>query len=129
VPNSASGGNSAGRKLVLIVEDHVPTREALSSLLDSEGYQVLQAGNGLEALELIDALDELPGVVLLDLAMPVMDGREFLKTRAQDLTLSRIPVVVLSGNAQDGQEMEGVAACLCKPTRPDSLLRLLNHLC
>jgi len=129
MPNSASDSNSAGRKLVLIVEDHPPTREALSSLLDSEGYRVLQAGDGLEALELIHDIDESPSVVPLDLAMPVMDGREFLKTREQDLTLSRIPVVVLSGNAQDGQVMEGAQACLRKPASADSLLRLLSHLC
>jgi CheY-like chemotaxis protein len=67
VPNSASDGNSAGRKLVLVVDDHPPAREALSALLDSEGYHVLEAGNGLEALELIDAVAELPCMIVLDL--------------------------------------------------------------
>jgi len=122
-------GNSAGRKLVLVVDDHPPTREALSSLLDWKGYHVLQAGNGLEALELIDAVAEPPCMVVLDLVMPVMDGREFLKARAQHRTLSRIPVVVLSADARDGEVMEGVEACLRKPTSPDSLLRLLSRLC
>jgi two-component system chemotaxis response regulator CheY len=129
VPNSASDGNSAGRKLVLIVDDHPPTREALSALLDSEGYHVLEAGNGLEALELIDAVVEPPCMIVLDLAMPVMDGREFLKARSQRRAISRIPVVVLSANVRDGQPMEGAEACLSKPTSPDSLLRILSNLC
>jgi len=127
--NSGPDGNSAGKKLVLIVDDHPPTREALSALLDSEGYHVLEAGNGLEALQLIDTVAQPPCLVLLDLVMPVMDGREFLKARAQDHALSRIPVVVLSSSARDGQVMEGAEACLRKPASLEALLRLLSHLC
>ena len=129
--NSSDGndGNSAGSKLVLIVDDDSPTRQALSSLLDSQGYHVLQAANGLEALELIHPVTEPPCVVLLDLVMPVMDGWEFLKARAHDWTLSQIPVIVLSANARDGQVMEGVEACLRKPMSFDRLLILLSHLC
>jgi CheY-like chemotaxis protein len=129
VPNNGNDRGLASRKLILIVEDHSPTREGLSSLLDLEGYRVIEAANGLEALELIETIAELPCVVLLDLFMPVMDGREFLKARAQDRTLSRIPVVLLSANIQDGQAMEGVDGCLRKPASPDSLLRLLSNLC
>jgi CheY-like chemotaxis protein len=129
VPNRASDGRLAVRKIVMIVEEHPPTREALSSLLDSEGYRVLKAGNGLEALDLIDAGAELPCVVLLDLVMPFMDGPEFLKARSQDRTLRRIPVVVLSADVRDGQAMEGVNACLRKPASPDILLSLLSRLC
>ncbi len=129
MPKSSTNDHPAGRKLVLIVEDHPPTREALYMLLDSQGYQVLQAGNGLEALEVIDAIAEPPSIVLLDLVMPVMDGREFLKARGQDCTLSRIPVVVLSSNARDGESMDGVEACLRKPTSPETLLRLVHRLC
>lgn len=101
----------------------------MSALLDSEGYHVLEAGNGLEALESIDAVAEPPCMIVLDLAMPVIDGREFLKARAQDRTLSQIPVVVLSGNARDGQLMEGAEACLSKPANPEGLLRLVCRLC
>jgi CheY-like chemotaxis protein len=129
VSNNDTDGNLAGSKLVLIVEDHPPAREVLSSLLASEGYRVIEASNGREALELVDAGPELPCVIVLDLVMPVMDGREFLKARAQDPTLSRVPVVVLSSNVQDGQTMDWVEACLRKPTSPDSLLRLLRRLC
>jgi CheY-like chemotaxis protein len=129
VSSNGTDGGLAGRKLVLIVEDHPRVREALSSLLDSDGYRVLKAGNGREALELLDAGAELPCLVLLDLVMPIMDGREFLKARAQDPTLGRIPVVVLSAGARDGQDIEGVAACLRKPASPDKLLRLLGRLC
>lgn len=131
MPDSANdgNGNSTARKLVLVVDDHPPTREALSSLLDSQGYHVLEAENGLQALELIDAVAEPPCMVVLDLAMPVMDGQEFLKARALDRTLSQIPVVVLSADARDGQHIDGVAACLRKPANPEHLLGLVSILC
>lgn len=65
-------------KIIMIVEDDVSIREALQDLLISEGYTVYCAENGKEALHLLSQ-NINPHLVLLDLSMPVMDGKTFLK--------------------------------------------------
>src|ERR1700730_13811531 len=69
-------------KLVLLVDDDPLGRESLSELLDAKGYSVLEAENGQTALEVLKKTPHFPCLIVLDLAMPVMDGREFLKLRA-----------------------------------------------
>jgi CheY-like chemotaxis protein len=79
---------------VLVVDDENDIREAVAELLAEEGYQVLGAGDGAEALRKARAFH--PSVVLLDLMMPGMNGWEFCAERKRDPELERIPVIVLS---------------------------------
>ena len=104
-------GKPANGKLVLVVDDDCSMRECLSALLQVEGYSVLEAENGQTALEVLEKPPYLPCMILLDLAMPVMNGREFLKLRAKDPVLRKIPVVVVSGNAPSGP-LNGIDAYL-----------------
>jgi len=69
---------------VLLVDDDRDIRETLSELLDASGYAVLQAENGQIALDVLKTTPRFPCVVVLDLSMPVLDGREFLRLRASD---------------------------------------------
>src|SRR3954465_15077178 len=85
---------SAGQCKVLVVDDDVDTREALSSALAEAGFLVEQAANGDEALESISEIGE-PDVILLDLRMPGMYGDQFLE-RARGL---RSRVIVLTGDS------------------------------
>lgn len=85
---------------VLVVDDDTSAREGLSELLDAKGYTVLQAENGQIALDVLKKMPHLPCLIVLDLAMPVMDGRGFLKQRALDPILRDIPVVVVSGRVR-----------------------------
>jgi CheY-like chemotaxis protein len=80
---------------ILVVDDDFDIREVLCDILASEGYRVLPAANGADALRHLRGCD-VPNLVLLDLRMPVMDGYEFLKRRAADSSLKEIPVIVLS---------------------------------
>ena len=89
------GGGHDG---VLIVEDDQGLREALASALDDEGYTVLLARNGREALDLLEK-GIRPCVVLLDLMMPVMDGWQLVKEIKSDPKLAAIPVCVISALA------------------------------
>src|SRR5512142_2554210 len=73
--------------------DHL-IREALAEALDEEGFEVLEAANGREALDKLHA--ERASLVLLDLMMPVMDGWSFREAQLHDPEISNIPVVVLS---------------------------------
>ena len=111
---------------VLIVEDDPDSRNMLAALLGLHGYRTVTAANGLEALEL--ARRERPGVILLDLMMPVMDGQTFRREQLNDATLAGIPVVVLSAHAQTAELSRelGVAAHLLKPFDLDQLLRAIT---
>lgn len=81
--------------LVLVVEDQPEAAELIGSILRREGCEVLTARDGVEALELVRELPR-PDLVLLDLELPIMDGRVFLEKLRSDPSLSGIPVVVVS---------------------------------
>lgn len=81
---------------ILVVEDTKDLRETLATVLQLEGYQVVTADNGLLALAAVYNAEYC--LILLDIAMPIMDGFEFLKIYDQQLML-HIPVIILSGEA------------------------------
>ena len=115
---------------VLVVDDDPEIRESLSELLDHRGYSVLQAENGRRALDVLKTVPpQTPCIVVLDLAMPVLDGHQFLKYRAEDPVLRRIPVVVVSANPRPPQPLEGIEAYLQKPLEPDVLLEIIRRTC
>jgi CheY-like chemotaxis protein len=91
-------------RTVLLVEDDDDIRDAVQDALERRGYQVLTAEDGQKALALLRALPVLPGVILLDLTMPVMNGWEFMSAQAADPALAAIPVVVLSAVPNLAQE-------------------------
>jgi CheY-like chemotaxis protein len=103
---------------VLVVDDETDIREAVAELLAEEGYEVLDAGDGAEALRKARAFH--PNVVLLDLMMPGMSGWEFCAQRKGDPELERIPIIVLSALGRvPGIDVEGY---LQKPFELDDLL-------
>lgn len=69
----------APRQIVMLVDDDEDIRELMSEILVAKGFVVLQAGNGLEAMEVLKETERLPSVVLLDMAMPTMDGPRFFE--------------------------------------------------
>src|ERR1700679_2088809 len=89
---------TAEKKTILIVEDDQGIRETLVEILDSEGYIVLSASNGLEALQVLRSTAVKPDLILLDLMMPVMDGLSFKAQSSQDPSLAKIPVVIMSAD-------------------------------
>jgi DNA-binding response OmpR family regulator len=103
---------------VLIVDDEADIRDAVSELLSDEGYEVLGASDGDEALEKARAFH--PSLVLLDLMMPGMNGWEFRARQKGDPELASIPVVVVSALGR----VAGLdaAAYLEKPFEVDDLL-------
>jgi CheY-like chemotaxis protein len=113
------GQESAARettpKTVLLVEDDVEIRDILQDLLEAEGYDVIPASHGRQALEFLQASRQtkLPNLVVLDLMMPLVDGSEVLRTMKNDAALADIPVVVLSAVARE--RPAGAAAFLRKP--------------
>ena len=112
---------------VLLVDDDEDIRETLSELLDACGYAVLQAENGQIALDVLKTTPRFPLVVVLDLSMPVLDGREFLRLRASDPILRDIPVVVVSGSNQPSEPLPGIDEYLRKPVKFERLMEIINH--
>lgn len=108
---------------VLVVDDDPSIRETVTEVLVAEGYQVLEAGDGREALDRLDGiLDRC--VVLLDLAMPRMNGLEVLAELSRRGQTGRTPVLVMSANAHPREiDFPQVVALLRKPFELDELLR------
>jgi two-component system response regulator CpxR len=113
------------KRRVLIVDDDPDAREVLAEVLQTQGYQAYQAENGQQALDLLKALPPPPGLILLDLDMPVMDGREFL-SHLPHLPGTRPMVIVITG--QDPRGVPGAAAVLRKPVSLSQLLGLIQGL-
>ncbi|MEW6715088.1 MAG: response regulator [Nitrospirota bacterium] len=110
------------RKPILLVDDDrvdvMTTKRALKDI--NVTNPVYTAGNGEEAIELLrDGKTEKPGVILLDLNMPRMNGIEFLRVVKNDDSLKRIPVVVLTTSKEEEDKVEsfslGVAGYMIKP--------------
>jgi CheY-like chemotaxis protein len=112
---------------VFVVDDDEALLDALAGLLESEGYEVETARNGKEAIEKLATIAP-PGVILLDLKMPVMDGWQFLAARSADPAAPRVPVVLLSGLAFI-PNAPGVADFLSKPIDSSRLLACVRRFC
>ncbi|TXM92680.1 response regulator [Methylobacterium sp. WL116] len=98
-------GKGAGD--VLVVDDDADMRERLRIVLERNGWAVREAGNGAEALERV--LEARPGIVLLDLTMPVMDGFTFLRELRAIPSCTEVPVVVLSARDVSAAERDRLA--------------------
>jgi two-component system cell cycle response regulator DivK len=93
---------------ILLVEDAEDNRELARELLEVAGYLVIEATNGLEALE--QARRHPLDLVLLDLSMPIVDGWEALRQLKADPRLAAIPVVALTAHAMAGDRERALAA-------------------
>jgi Tfp pilus assembly pilus retraction ATPase PilT/CheY-like chemotaxis protein len=115
---------------VLLVEDEEPLRRVLRDLLEREGYKVLEAGNGVQALDEIDR--GAPDVVLLDLNIPQLDGFGVLNHIRNRAQTSDLPVIVLTARGDEESEVRalqmGATDFLTKPFRPRALSARLQSL-
>jgi CheY-like chemotaxis protein len=110
---------------VLLIEDDVDVRDAIAEVLSDVGYAVVSAANGRLALDLLTGGTK-PDVIVLDLMMPEMDGREFRKRQLADAALSTIPIVVITADGRAPPTDLGVAGVLKKPFAPGALLSAIE---
>ena len=113
------------RHPVLVIEDHRETRGAIERLLHLDGYTVVAASDGQEALDYLQK-GGAACLIVMDIRMPGMDGRLFRERQLADATLARIPVVVFSGDATN--PLPGVAAFVRK-SDPNGLLAFVAEHC
>jgi two-component system, cell cycle response regulator DivK len=111
--------------LILVVDDNLDAREMYAMYLEYEGFRVLEAQNGHEAVE--KARADRPSLVLMDASMPRLDGWDAVKILKADPKTSGIPVLMLTGHAYDEHRVRAAAVgadgFLAKPVLPDHLAR------
>lgn len=111
-------------KRILVVEDDTSIRELLVELLESEGYAVASAVNGLEGIKYLQS-QGIPDLILIDLMMPVMDGYSFRSEQLKNDSWAKIPTVVMSAEANAKEKMKNfnITAFLSKPVELDTILQ------
>jgi two-component system, cell cycle response regulator DivK len=116
--------------LVLVVEDYQDAREMYAAYLQFSGYRVAEAANGLEALDKTREL--MPDIILMDLALPKMDGWEATRRLKADERTKHIPIVALTGHAlaghAEGARQAGCDAFVTKPCLPDALVSEIERM-
>jgi two-component system, cell cycle response regulator DivK len=116
--------------LVLVVEDYQDAREMYAAYLNFSGYRVAEASNGIEAIE--KTLELMPDIILMDLALPKMDGWEATRRLKLDERTKDIPIVALTGHAlaghAEGARQAGCDAFVTKPCLPDALVAEIQRM-
>ena len=123
--------NHAGPRRVMVVEDEPSIRAVVADILRFEGYDVREAGNGLEGLGMLEGWR--PHVIVLDLMMPVMDGWAFAEASHRLLGGDGVPILVASASPDLSRAATtlrpfGVRAAVAKPFDVDVLLAAVEHL-
>jgi len=117
-------------KRILVVDDEPDILKVIAVRLKAQGYEILTAVDGKEALDLIQ--QQRPDLVLLDLRLPVMDGYEVCRRMKSDDDLKDIPVIILTATVPEklAQKMEELKAndYMTKPFIPENLLEKVKKL-
>jgi len=129
-PLELSGDAQRARPVVLIAEDQQELRELYAQQLSMSGFDVIEAANGAEAIDLTSV--RLPDVILMDLSMPVVDGWEATRRLRADTRTAHIPVVALTAHDGSG-ELERATDAGCdwfvpKPCPPDALITEIRRI-
>jgi two-component system, cell cycle response regulator DivK len=109
--------------LILVVDDYEDSRVMYVEYLRLVGFRVEQAADGKDALE--KAMELVPDLILMDLALPVVDGWEAIRRLRADPRTKAVPIIALTGHSQQYAEQTGSSGCdafLSKPCLPDVLL-------
>jgi CheY-like chemotaxis protein len=124
-PKNQGSELCAGPADILVVDDNPDVRELLCIVLELDGYRVLAAEGGRDALELLTRIVP-PALILLDLMMPDMDGLQVVAALQADAALASIPVVFVSGSTE---AIATGARFLRKPVQCDDLIRAVREFC
>ncbi len=123
-------GGEAEFASILIAEDNDDVAMLICNMLRDEGYSVSRAVDGQEALEMLR--EELPDMLITDIAMPRMDGLELMRSVRADETMCCLPIVVVSARVEDHERLDGISAgaevYLAKPFINEELLLIVNKL-
>jgi CheY-like chemotaxis protein len=113
---------------VLVVEDDYEVRVTVRSILEVEGYEVCTAINGKDALALLASSSRKPVLALVDLVMPMMDGRQFIEILKRTEALAALPLVVQSAYI-DREPPSRIAGFMRTPVDENALLEVVKKHC
>jgi CheY-like chemotaxis protein len=118
-------------KKILIIDDDQGIRDALSELLEMEGYLVALAGNGSEGLRVLRQMESPPDLILLDFMMPSMDGFQFREMQVAERLHPRVPVVLMSADChvEEKQVRGGMMDHLRKPMDISDVINMVKKHC
>lgn len=112
------------------MDDDIDIRLTLSDILEDEGYNVTSASDGLEGIQAINNMPQPPGLIILDLMMPNMNGHEFLKVRTENEKLASIPVAYFSADTEiHSKSQEAGVESIRKPVNFGELLSVVKKHC
>lgn len=118
------------KNLILLVDDEPNLRELLRQMLELGGFDVVEAEDGLEALEKLELVT--PDIMILDVMMPNLDGVSLCKKLRAGTSFAGLPIIMVSGKTQQKAVQEGLAAganqYLCKPITVQELLQSVRSL-
>jgi CheY-like chemotaxis protein len=118
-------------RTILVVDDEEAIREVIGEIFSTRGYEIVTASNGREALEVLRDPQRRPGLILLDLMMPVMSGFEFLEQVRDDTTITPPPIVIMSAYLGEKKLPENCVvpprARIQKPFTVASLLAIVEE--
>lgn len=112
---------------VLVVEDDLDILALFDAGLTMRGFEVQTATNGKDGLAMLEGMTELPGVIVADLHMPVMNGWQFLTALSQDPRLAQIPVIVLTAGDDPAKSAPRPPTILIKPVAMDDLAGAISR--
>jgi len=115
-------------KTILVIDDNEDARNLLGAALRHDGYRVCEAENGRDALDQLEAMSQLPCLLLLDMMMPIMSGQELLEALHERPRLASVPVVLLSAGIRPSQAPD-VKVFMGKPTDLRMLRTVVRELC
>ena len=118
-------------KTIMIVDDAASMRGLISMTLKNNGYEVIEASDGKEAIKRLSSAGKVD-LIITDLNMPNMDGIQFIKTVKGDSKYRFIPVVMLTTESQDAKKEEGrlagAKAWIVKPFKPEVLVGVVKKI-
>jgi CheY-like chemotaxis protein len=113
-------------KTLLVVDDEATIAEMLQTVLEDEGYRVITAGNGHDALQRI--AEQVPHLILSDVMMPVLDGRTLLAQLRANPSYQAIPFILMSAGGYQPDHDDGYQAFVAKPFDLEQLLLIIKQL-
>ncbi len=117
----------SAKKPILVIEDDHDTRVSIRGVLESEGYHIYTATNGMDAFNLLDKIPT-PGLIFLDLVMPIMNGWEFFSALKKDPSRAHIPVAVVTVIPEKALGLDAMSV-LEKPLDLEALAQVAHQAC
>jgi CheY-like chemotaxis protein len=121
-------GMKGGPHTVLVVEDEEEARLCLTQILEFEGFHAVGCSNGVEALNYL-ATSEAPSVIVMDIRMPIMSGKELRTKLLKDRRLEKIPVIIVTALEPSAAAGLGALRVFRKPVDVSALVNVIRRNC